>query len=123
MNDPGTFTPCAPGASLLEAVSEAARNAASGGAVWLSPAYSSSDQNRTDQHRGEILCLPAESIHRGHGDGDPNMHGDVITTDHLNSNSKENRNQFASRFFEEEPEARTSSAIRTSQLMPNRPLT
>lgn len=49
------FTPCTLADSLLEAVSEAARHAAAGDVVLLSPACSSFDQFRNYQHRGEVF--------------------------------------------------------------------
>ena len=51
----GLFTPCTLVDSLLEAISEAARNAAAGDVVLLSPACSSFDQFRNYQHRGEVF--------------------------------------------------------------------
>jgi UDP-N-acetylmuramoylalanine--D-glutamate ligase len=48
------FTPCTLADSLLEAVSEAAKMAAAGEVVLLSPACSSFDQFRGYQHRGEV---------------------------------------------------------------------
>jgi hypothetical protein len=95
-----TFTPCARRASLLEAVPEAARNA-SGGAVWLSPAFSSFDQIRPEQRGGEILYLSPKSIDGGLDDPDPNMHGDIVTTNDLNSDRERMFKRFAPRFFEE----------------------
>src|ERR1043166_7459011 len=50
------FTPCAPSDSLLEAMTEAAKDAPVGGANRLSPACSSFDQFRNCQQSGEILC-------------------------------------------------------------------
>jgi UDP-N-acetylmuramoylalanine--D-glutamate ligase len=49
------FTPCVMADSLLEAVSMAAKNAAPGDVVLLSPACSSFDQFRNYQHRGEVF--------------------------------------------------------------------
>jgi UDP-N-acetylmuramoylalanine--D-glutamate ligase len=49
------FTPCTLVDSLLEAVTEAARNAVAGDVVLLSPACSSFDQFRNYQHRGEVF--------------------------------------------------------------------
>ncbi len=46
------FTPCTLADSLLEAVTEAAKNAASGDVVLLSPACSSFDQFQNYQQRG-----------------------------------------------------------------------
>src|SRR5262245_45879221 len=51
----GLFTPCRLVDSLLEAVTEAARNAVPGDVVLLSPACSSFDQFRNYQHRGEVF--------------------------------------------------------------------
>ena len=48
------FTPCTLVNSLLEAVPEAAKKAASGDVILLSPACSSFDQFRNYQHRGEV---------------------------------------------------------------------
>ena len=67
------FTPCKVVDSLLEAVSEAAKNAASGDVVLLSPACSSFDQYRNYQERGEIFCQTVKSIGRGMQSHDPNM--------------------------------------------------
>jgi UDP-N-acetylmuramoylalanine--D-glutamate ligase len=49
------FTPCTAASSLLEAVIIAAKNAAPGDVVLLSPACSSFDQFRNYQHRGEVF--------------------------------------------------------------------
>lgn len=65
------FTPCKPSASLIEAVVEAAQNAASGDVVLLSPACSSFDQFRNYQDRGERFCEAVKSISRGAIGGSP----------------------------------------------------
>jgi len=65
------FTPCKPSASLIEAVVEAAQNAASGDVVLLSPACSSFDQFRNYQDRGERFCEAVKSISRGATGGSP----------------------------------------------------
>ncbi len=49
------FTPCTVAGSLLEAVKIAAKNAAPGDVVLLSPACSSFDQFRNYQHRGDVF--------------------------------------------------------------------
>jgi UDP-N-acetylmuramoylalanine--D-glutamate ligase len=49
------FTPCTLCDSLIEAVSEAARNAVTGDVVLLSPACSSFDQFQNYQHRGNVF--------------------------------------------------------------------
>jgi UDP-N-acetylmuramoylalanine--D-glutamate ligase len=51
----GGFTTCATVESLLEGISEAAKNAVSGDVVLLSPACSSFDQFQNYQHRGEVF--------------------------------------------------------------------
>jgi UDP-N-acetylmuramoylalanine--D-glutamate ligase len=60
----GLFTPCTVKDSLLEAVSEAAKKAASGDIVLLSPACSSFDQFRNYQHRGEVFRQAVASLGR-----------------------------------------------------------
>jgi UDP-N-acetylmuramoylalanine--D-glutamate ligase len=69
------FTPCTTVNSLLEAVAEAARSAASGDVVLLSPACSSFDQFRNYQQRGEIFCDAVKSIGRGMQAATPHMNG------------------------------------------------
>jgi UDP-N-acetylmuramoylalanine--D-glutamate ligase len=69
------FTPCTVTDSLLEAVIEASRRAASGDVVLLSPACSSFDQFRNYQERGESFCKIVKSIGRGQSEQDPNIHG------------------------------------------------
>ena len=54
------FTPCSVMASLLEAVTEAARLAVPGDVVLLSPACSSFDMFRNYQHRGEVFRQAVE---------------------------------------------------------------
>jgi len=67
------FTPCAPSGSLLEAMTEAAKDAFVGDANLLSPACSSFDQFRNCQQSGEILCRSVKSIGWGMLSGDPNI--------------------------------------------------
>src|SRR6267154_293056 len=69
------FTPCTVFNSLVEALTEAAKNAASGDVVLLSPACSSFDQFRNYQERGEKFCRFVKSISRGAPSGDPNING------------------------------------------------
>jgi UDP-N-acetylmuramoylalanine--D-glutamate ligase len=69
------FTPCTVIDSLVEAVHEAARNAASGDVVLLSPACSSFDQFRNYQNRGETFCEAVKSISRGAPSENPNIAG------------------------------------------------
>ena len=64
----GLFTACAPVDSLLEAVSEAAKNAVSGDVVLLSPACSSFDQFQNYQRRGEVF---REAVKRLAGSDQP----------------------------------------------------
>ena len=75
----GLFTPCTVAESLLEALSEAAKNATSGDVVLLAPACSSWDQFRDHQHRGEVFCQAVKSIGRGVRGGTPNIHGKTVT--------------------------------------------
>ena len=70
------FTSCTAAGSLLEAVTEAARNATSGDVVLLSPACSSWDQFRNHQHRGEVFCQAVRSICRGMPQASPKIHGE-----------------------------------------------
>jgi UDP-N-acetylmuramoylalanine--D-glutamate ligase len=74
------FTPCKVAASLLEAISEAARNAASGDVVLLSPACSSLGQFQNDEERGKVFCEAVKSIGRGGPVGTPNIIGKKVTT-------------------------------------------
>jgi UDP-N-acetylmuramoylalanine--D-glutamate ligase len=69
------FTPCTLTGSLLQTVTEAAKNATSGDAVLLSPACSSFDQFRHYHHRGEVFCQAVKSIGRGVHGGTPNISG------------------------------------------------
>jgi UDP-N-acetylmuramoylalanine--D-glutamate ligase len=54
--------------SLLEAVSEAARNAVAGDVVLLSPACSSFDQFQNYQHRGDVFKRAVMNL-KGAGTG------------------------------------------------------
>ena len=69
----GLFTSCTLSNSLVEAVSEAAKRAASGDVVLLSPACSSFDQFRDYQQRGESFYCAVKSISRGAHGSDPYM--------------------------------------------------
>jgi len=59
------FTPCTVAASLLEAVTIAAKNASPGDVVLLSPACSSFDQFRNYQHRGEVFREAVNALAAG----------------------------------------------------------
>jgi UDP-N-acetylmuramoylalanine--D-glutamate ligase len=59
------FTPCTLADSLLEAVTEAAKNATPGDVILLSPACSSFDQFQNYQQRGEKFYAAVKSISRG----------------------------------------------------------
>jgi UDP-N-acetylmuramoylalanine--D-glutamate ligase len=61
------FTPCALADSLLEAVTEAARNAVTGDVVLLSPACSSFDQFQNYQHRGEVFRQAVKNLQSAGG--------------------------------------------------------
>jgi UDP-N-acetylmuramoylalanine--D-glutamate ligase len=73
------FTPCQVTVSLLEAVSEAAKNAASGDVVLFSPACPGFDQFRDYEQRGESFCQAVKSIPRGALAGTPYMNGTFTT--------------------------------------------
>ena len=95
------FTPCTAAESLLEAMAEAAKIATSGDVVLLSPAYSSWDQFRNHQHRGEVFCQAVKSMGRG-------MHGSTPSIRRKNSacaawKRSETHKNFAWGFVEEEP--------------------
>ena len=72
------FTPCTVLDSLIEGVTEAVKNSASGDVVLLSPACSSFDQFRNYQERGEKFCQMVKSISRGSPSGDPNINGKIL---------------------------------------------
>jgi UDP-N-acetylmuramoylalanine--D-glutamate ligase len=59
------FTSCKICGSLIEAVTEAAKNASSGDVVLFSPACSSLDQFKSYQQRGEEFCEIVKSISSG----------------------------------------------------------
>ena len=61
--------------SLLEAVAEAARNAASGDVALLSPAGSGLDQFRYHQHRAQSFGEQVKSIGWGQPELTPHIHG------------------------------------------------
>jgi UDP-N-acetylmuramoylalanine--D-glutamate ligase len=56
------FTPCTLADTLVEAVAEAARQAAPGDVVLLSPACSSFDQFQNYQHRGEVFRQAVQGL-------------------------------------------------------------
>jgi UDP-N-acetylmuramoylalanine--D-glutamate ligase len=66
------FTPCTLSNSLLEAMTVAAKNAASGDVVLLSPACSSFDEFQNYQQCGQKFYILTKSISRGGPQGDPN---------------------------------------------------
>ena len=74
------FTPCTLADSLLEAVTEAAKNATAGDVVLLSPACSSFDQFQNYQQRGERFYQAVKSISGGRPDANPHMNGDTTAT-------------------------------------------
>jgi len=69
------FTPCTLFNSLLEAITEAAKNAAIGDVVLLSPACSSFDQFQNYQQSGEGFYHVMKSISRGRHNANPNRNG------------------------------------------------
>jgi UDP-N-acetylmuramoylalanine--D-glutamate ligase len=74
----GLFTPCTVVQSLIEAITEAAKNAVSGDVVLLSPACSSFGQFRDYQERGEIFCRAVQSISSGACWAYPNKNGKTL---------------------------------------------
>jgi UDP-N-acetylmuramoylalanine--D-glutamate ligase len=76
----GLFTPCTLSDSLLEAVTEAAKNATAGDVVLLSPACSSFDQFQNYQQRGERFYQAVKSISGGRHDANPHMNGNTTAT-------------------------------------------
>jgi UDP-N-acetylmuramoylalanine--D-glutamate ligase len=58
------FTPCTLADSLVEAVTEAARNAVAGDVVLLSPACSSFDQFQNYQHRGDTFRQAVRNLQK-----------------------------------------------------------
>src|SRR6478736_6542983 len=72
------FIPCTISDSLINAITEAARQAASGDVVLLSPACSSLDQFRDYQERGEIFCRTVKSISGGVESGTHYMVGENL---------------------------------------------
>jgi hypothetical protein len=69
------FTPCTLYDSLLEAVTEAAKDATAGEAVSHSLACSSFDQFQNHQQREERFCQAMKSISGGRPDANPYMNG------------------------------------------------
>jgi UDP-N-acetylmuramoylalanine--D-glutamate ligase len=61
------FTPCTLVETLLEAVSNAAKSAAAGDVILLSPACSSFDMFRSYQHRGESFRAAVQKVLSGAG--------------------------------------------------------
>jgi UDP-N-acetylmuramoylalanine--D-glutamate ligase len=61
------FTPCTLSGSLLEAVTEAARQAVAGDVVLLSPACASFDQFQNYQHRGEVFRQAVKTLQSSAG--------------------------------------------------------
>ena len=112
------FTPCMLAPALLEAVTEAARNATFGDVVLLSPACSGFDQFRKYQHRGPVFCEPVKSI--GWGDLAPSPHIRGFPAPRLTvkpSRTPENY-QFASGFFlRKNPEAKQQNNQTSNQMI------
>jgi UDP-N-acetylmuramoylalanine--D-glutamate ligase len=71
----GRFTPCTLSNSLLEAVTEAAKNATAGDVILLSPACSNFNQVQNYQQSGERFYEMVKSISRGRQCRNPNRHG------------------------------------------------
>ncbi len=69
------FTPCTLGDSLLEAITEAARNATAGAVIFVSPACSRVGRSQNHQQRREGICRRVKSISRGRQAANPHMNG------------------------------------------------
>jgi len=76
----GRFPSCALTDSLLEAVTEAAKSAAVGDVILLSPVCSNFDQFQNYQQSGEKLCRSVKSISRGRHGANPHMNGETAAT-------------------------------------------
>ncbi|MBA4149651.1 MAG: UDP-N-acetylmuramoyl-L-alanine--D-glutamate ligase [Verrucomicrobia bacterium] len=73
------FTPCTLSDSLLEAVSQATAGAVEGDTIIFSPACSSFDQFRNDQHRGEVFREAVKGLmSTSNGAGAGNKHKMMI---------------------------------------------
>lgn len=83
----GLFTSCALVSSLLEAVTVAAKKAAPGDVILLSPACSSLDQFRSYQHRGEVFRQAVHALatptRGGRAFGDHNRYAAPSLETHL----------------------------------------
>jgi hypothetical protein len=69
------FTPCTLSDSLLEAVTEAAKNATADDVILLSPAGSNFNQVQNDKQNSERFWEKVKSISWGRQSTDPNRHG------------------------------------------------
>ncbi len=74
----GLFTPCTLSNSLLEAVTEAAKNTVAGDVVLLSPACSNFNQVQNYKQSGERFYEIVKSISRGGPSANPNRHGKMV---------------------------------------------
>jgi hypothetical protein len=97
------FPPCTVSHSLLEAVTEAVKNAAAGEVILLSPACSKVDQFQNHQQSAEEFCRSVKSISRGGRGANPHMNGDRFDNLMNGRVSQRNMNLFALRFFEGKP--------------------
>jgi UDP-N-acetylmuramoylalanine-D-glutamate ligase len=73
------FTSCTARGSLLEAMTEAAKDAPAGDANLRSPAWPSFDQFRNCQQSGEIFCRLVKSTGRGMPGRNPNINDKNVT--------------------------------------------
>ena len=102
------FTSCTARGSLLEAMTEAAKDAPGGDANLLSPACSSFDQFRNCQQGGEIFCYSVKSIGWGMLNGDPNINDKNMTLWMTAEVTHKNENLFRG-FVRENPGAKKST--------------
>ena len=93
------FTACAPVSTLLEAVSEAAKNAVPGDVVLLSPACSSFDQFQNYQHRGEVFRQAVRELEKDRRAGPAEPGSCAVVPDPVR---EQKINEFATGFVEGE---------------------
>jgi hypothetical protein len=110
----GAFTSCTRRVSLLETFANAAKSAAAGDEILLSPVRSSSERFQNLQQRGEEIYLPAKSISWGCPAASPKIHGDCSGSLNRARNSVVTKN-FSRRDLLRENHGANEHINRTSQ--------
>lgn len=100
------FTACTAVGTLLEATSEAAKNAVSGDVVLLSPACSSFDQFQNYQHRGEVFRQAVKALEKGRHGGRAHRPNEAPRADAPAAAPEHEPNEFAPGFVEGESRRR-----------------